>query len=187
MTDAIFTLNILREGEGTTTPAVGSHQYAQGTPVTLNATATLPWQFHQWRIDSNTFFASEISVLMDNNKTATAIFRRPLTSIPGGSFVYHNENTYLKLTGANNRVMNLNLNPNGGPWLNADSRPLRSELEGGIWTNSLRIAGVGAYWTRTEHNPNRGDYVLSNGTFNHESKTDTRGCLLYTSPSPRDS
>jgi len=170
LTDAIFTLNILREGEGATTPAVGSHPYAQDTSVTLTATATEPWQFHQWHIGPNTSSASQMTVLMDNNKTATAHFRRPLTGIPGGSFVSHNGITYLKLTGANNRVMRLESNVSG-TWLDADSRPSRSELEGGIWTNSLRIAGVSAYWLSTQHNSERGDFIsFPEGTFDHAKK-----------------
>lgn len=171
--DAIFTLNILRSGNGSTTPAVGSHPYPQGATATLDATATAPWQFRQWQIGSDIFFSAQLTVLMDSNKTATARFRRPLTGIPGGSYVSHNGFTYLKLTGANNRVMNLSLRGYGN-WHIPSSPPSRSELEGGVWTNSLRIAGVNAYWTDTEHNANRGVYVSSAGAFAHDSKNDTR-------------
>ena len=175
LTDTIFTLNILRSGEGNTTPAVGSHPFAQGTSVTLTANSTAPWQFHRWQIDNNTYHIAQRTVSMDSNKTATAFFRRPLTSIPGGSYVSHNGITYLKLTGADNRVMNLSLNGNG-VWSNTSSRPSRSELEGGIWTNSLRIAGVNSYWTSDERNNPHGYYISSpTGEVSDDKKREIKG------------
>lgn len=172
--DAIFTLNILHSGNGSVTPQVGSHLYPQGTTVTLTATATAPWQFHQWQIGNDVFYSAQLTILMDGDKTATARFRLPLTSVPGGSYVSHNGITYLKLTGANNRVMRLNLSGSGN-WSNTSSRPSRSELQEGVWTDALRIAGVNAYWTNTEHNDNRGVYVSSAKAFQHEEKNNALG------------
>ncbi|MBS3898095.1 MAG: hypothetical protein KGZ54_08250 [Dethiobacter sp.] len=172
--DAIFTLNILRSGNGATTPVVGLHLYPQGATATLTATPTAPWQFHQWQIGNAFFSSAQQTITMDSDKTATSRFRLPLTSILGGSYVSHNGVTYLKLTGANNRVMRLHLSGSGN-WSNPTPRPTRIELEGGIFDNSRRIAGVGAYWTSTKHNTNRGVYISSTGAFQHEKMADSLG------------
>lgn len=169
-----YTLTVIHSGSGNTTPGPGSHTYNQGDPETLTAAANSPWQFHRWEIGTDTYISPQVNITMDNHITATAIFRLPLTAIPGGSYVHHQGTTYLKLTGANNRVMKLELS-GSGTWQNSESRPSKSELEGGNWTNTLRINGVNAYWIRDQHNPTRGIYVKTAGDFDHQPKGNSLG------------
>lgn len=73
------TLTMAVVGNGTTTPNVGNHSYANGTVVNITAVPDAHWAFVNWTTDGN---ISEIdnpgiastTVLVDANKTVTATF-----------------------------------------------------------------------------------------------------------------
>ncbi|MBS3887460.1 MAG: hypothetical protein KGZ56_10440 [Dethiobacter sp.] len=71
-----FDLTIAHDGQGSSIPGIGTHQYNSGATVALSATPESGWRFVRWAVGSTTFFAHNISVVMDSNKTATAVFSR---------------------------------------------------------------------------------------------------------------
>ena len=73
--DALYTLTIVVEGQGQTTPAAGEHTYAAGTPVTLQATPAAGWLFESWKGD---YVSDEPGgvIVMNEDKTVTAVFEQ---------------------------------------------------------------------------------------------------------------
>ncbi|MFN2396804.1 MAG: MBG domain-containing protein, partial [Bacteroidales bacterium] len=70
-----YQLTIIVEGEGITDPEEGVHLYGYDEVVTLTATpANENWAFVKWVIDDIDYFESQINVLMNSDKVATAIF-----------------------------------------------------------------------------------------------------------------
>ncbi len=61
-------------GNGTTTPAVGSHTYTEGTMVNINAIPAAGWQFDGWTGDVADPNSASTTVTMDSDKTVTANF-----------------------------------------------------------------------------------------------------------------
>ncbi|MBN1281141.1 MAG: InlB B-repeat-containing protein [Candidatus Thermoplasmatota archaeon] len=59
---------------GTTTPAVGSHTYLQGTIVSLSATPFAGYSFDHWTGDVTHPTAASTTITMDGNETVTAHF-----------------------------------------------------------------------------------------------------------------
>jgi len=70
----IYTLTILVNGSGDTTPAVGKYVYEEGTVVDISATPDEGWQFDGWSGDVADPGSASTSVIMDADKTVTAIF-----------------------------------------------------------------------------------------------------------------
>jgi len=72
----VHTLTLEVEGGGTTAPAVGSHDYNQGSTVDITAIPDNGWQFDSWagEVDDTGLTATTISI--DSNKTVTAIFKK---------------------------------------------------------------------------------------------------------------
>ena len=75
-TPAVLTVNVV--GEGTVSPTVGTHNYAIGSTIGLNA---LPksgtgYAFDHWEGDISTE-SSNTQILMDTDKTVTAVFVTP--------------------------------------------------------------------------------------------------------------
>ncbi|HPC17179.1 MAG TPA: carboxypeptidase regulatory-like domain-containing protein [Candidatus Hydrogenedentes bacterium] len=68
-------LTILVEGDGTTSPAEGTHTYAIGTQVAISATPEDEWRFDHWEGDLNSLNASDV-VVLDRDKTVKAVFIR---------------------------------------------------------------------------------------------------------------
>ncbi|UNC92713.1 hypothetical protein [Candidatus Contubernalis alkaliaceticus] len=93
----------------------------------------------------------------------------PIGSIDGGSYVEYNGELYQKLTGENSRVIETEFDGEG-VWSDATSRPLKAELEGGVWTNELRELDETAYWTRSVAGAD-GWYVSTTGSFSNDVKS----------------
>lgn len=76
--DVDYTLTMAVNGIGTTTPAVGSHNYAAGTVVNITATPDNEWQFVNWTTANMSEIANataaSTTVTVDENKTVTAKF-----------------------------------------------------------------------------------------------------------------
>lgn len=70
---ADYTLNITVNGNGTTTPPVGSHTYAADTSISVTATPTTGATFTGWS-GAATGTSNPISVTMDGNKSLNANF-----------------------------------------------------------------------------------------------------------------
>ncbi|TYB95819.1 MAG: hypothetical protein FXF54_04560 [Kosmotoga sp.] len=71
-----YTLTMLEpKGEGTTYPSTGTHEYLEGTELTLIATPLKGWQFDKWEINEE-FYSSEqsTSLIIDSDKKAQAFF-----------------------------------------------------------------------------------------------------------------
>lgn len=69
-----YELTISIEGQGTTTPAVGTHSYDENTEVNLTASPDDGWEFEKWVIDGVDVMEVSTQVTMDNDITAVAHF-----------------------------------------------------------------------------------------------------------------
>jgi uncharacterized repeat protein (TIGR02543 family) len=69
-----LTMAVSPLGGGTTTPSVGTHDYAEGTVVPITATAAAGYQFVNWTGDV-TGTDNPTTVTMDGDKTVTANFQ----------------------------------------------------------------------------------------------------------------
>ncbi|HEY33364.1 MAG TPA: hypothetical protein G4O10_09725 [Dehalococcoidia bacterium] len=69
-----LTLTMAVNGSGSTTPAVGTHQYSEGEVINITATAASGWQFDGWTGDVPNSNSASTTVTMDADKTATANF-----------------------------------------------------------------------------------------------------------------
>ncbi|MBN1560687.1 InlB B-repeat-containing protein [candidate division KSB1 bacterium] len=67
-------LTIQKEGNGTTTPPVGTHSYATGTTVTVQATADAGSQFNYWTGPVSDPNSATTTVYLNGDKTVTAYF-----------------------------------------------------------------------------------------------------------------
>lgn len=70
---AQYELEINIVGNGQTNPAAGTHTYADGTAVNVNAIADEGWYFDRWEGDASGTASSTV-VTMDANKSITAVF-----------------------------------------------------------------------------------------------------------------
>ncbi len=68
-------LIIDKEGQGTTEPTEGIHEFGKGTEVELKATPAGGWKFDKWVINGEKHEAN-ITVTMNEDKTATAYFEK---------------------------------------------------------------------------------------------------------------
>ena len=69
-----YTLTIDTNGNGTTTPSAGSHDYTDGTQITLSASASDGWQFDRWEVSDATYQTSEVQITISQDLSATAYF-----------------------------------------------------------------------------------------------------------------
>jgi PKD repeat protein len=70
-----FDLTIAVFGSGSTVPAVGNHTYAEGTLVSVTATADPGWTFNNWLLDGvPAGSVNPIEVTMDDDHALTAYF-----------------------------------------------------------------------------------------------------------------
>jgi hypothetical protein len=69
-----YTLNMTVIGNGTTTPTVGDHSYANGTVVNITATPATYWYFVNWTGNVADPNSASTNVTVDANKTVTANF-----------------------------------------------------------------------------------------------------------------
>ncbi len=72
----IFTLSMAEPtGQGSVSPAVGNHNYIEGTTVPLSATPADGWGFEAWYLDGSHYSDSQnVSVVMDRDKSVSATF-----------------------------------------------------------------------------------------------------------------
>lgn len=69
-------LTVSVNGNGTTSPEVGTHSYDWGSTVNITATASANWAFSSWSGDVADNMSANTTVTIDNDKTVTANFVR---------------------------------------------------------------------------------------------------------------
>jgi hypothetical protein len=70
-----YELTITVTGSGTTTPAVGSHMYDEGTVVPVTAVPAIGWSLDHWLLDSvDAGMTNPYSVTMDSDHALEAVF-----------------------------------------------------------------------------------------------------------------
>ncbi len=70
----VHTLTMQLVGNGSTTPMVGTHDYGEGTVVTITATPNSGWQFNSWSGDVTNPSSATTTLTMGSDKTVTANF-----------------------------------------------------------------------------------------------------------------
>ncbi len=68
-----YELTVYIEGEGSTDPAEGTHEYEEGEKVTVEAVPDEGWEFVEWEGDYEGT-DEEITITMDDDKEVTAVF-----------------------------------------------------------------------------------------------------------------
>ena len=119
-----------------------------------------------------------------------------IKDISGGKYIKYNNKYYLKLTGENSRVLNYKEYSSfygNIAWSGTDpGYPKRTELEGGVWTNTLRklyqpgTTTLREYWTGTvsssdSSGPTSGWVVNTSGSFSSKSLTSNSSLFVATS------
>jgi hypothetical protein len=69
-----YTLTMAVDGNGSTTPSVGSHTYDAGSAVNISAMADSGWRFDHWSGNVANPSSLSTTVTMDSNKIVTAHF-----------------------------------------------------------------------------------------------------------------
>jgi len=69
-----FNLTIEVEGNGTTSPEIGTHQYEEGSSVTLIATPDEGWSFTRWVVNSQEYSEPEVQIEVVEDIQAKAYF-----------------------------------------------------------------------------------------------------------------
>ncbi|MFC1875285.1 hypothetical protein ACFLY3_03980 [Chloroflexota bacterium] len=77
-----YTLTMVVNGNGTTSPMVGNHTYVEGTVVNITATPDDNWQFDGWSGDVVDPNSAGTTVTMDSDKTVTANFSQMEDTTP---------------------------------------------------------------------------------------------------------
>ena len=70
----MHTLTMEISGEGSTRPATGTYNHAEGTVVSITATPDSGWRFDSWTGEVNDPDSSATTFTMDSDKTITANF-----------------------------------------------------------------------------------------------------------------
>ena len=71
-------LTVSAQGGGGTDPYTGTHRYAPGVTVPLNAWDNVPWYFDHWSGDLDTT-DRQTSIVMNGPKSVTAVFKEKYT------------------------------------------------------------------------------------------------------------
>ena len=74
-TTATHDLTISVNGQGSTSPSVGTYEYYDGTQVTITASPASGWEFNHWSGDASGT-SPTIVITMDSNKDVTAYFEQ---------------------------------------------------------------------------------------------------------------
>ena len=69
-----FNLTVSQVGNGTTSPALGSHVYDKDFQLTLTAIPDLGYDFQKWVIDGVDYASATSTITMDKDKNAVAYF-----------------------------------------------------------------------------------------------------------------
>jgi uncharacterized repeat protein (TIGR02543 family) len=77
-----YALTVQLNGNGSTTPAAGVHDYGEGSLVSITATADNGWRFDGWTGDVADPSSAMTTVTMDSDMTATANFSEVRTIQP---------------------------------------------------------------------------------------------------------
>lgn len=75
-------LTIAVDGNGSTTPSVGSHTYGEGSVVSITAEPDSGWNFVNWTGDVADADSASTTVTMDADKSVTAHFTKQTTNLP---------------------------------------------------------------------------------------------------------
>jgi len=70
----MFTLTMAVNGSGSTSPAVGEHEYEEGTVVNISAIPDQDWQFVNWSGGVDNPNSASTTITMDADKSVTANF-----------------------------------------------------------------------------------------------------------------
>ena len=70
-----YTLTIAAGSGGTTSPAPGTYEYAEGTPVTVTALPRPGFTFKYWVLDGTTKYGNPITVTMNSDHVLKAYFK----------------------------------------------------------------------------------------------------------------
>ena len=73
-TQNMYTLTLATEGGGNVTPAVGTHNYPEGTAVSITALADSGWRFDGWSGTALDHASTTTVVILDSDKTVVATF-----------------------------------------------------------------------------------------------------------------
>ncbi len=68
------TLTMAVDGQGSTSPSVGSHSYNEGENVSISASPAVGWAFSNWVGDVSSASSPNTTVTMNADKTVTAVF-----------------------------------------------------------------------------------------------------------------
>ena len=77
----VHTLTMQVNGGGSTDPAVGTHDYNEGTVVSITATPNSGWQFVNWTGSVANPSSTTTTVTMDSDKTLTANFSQAVRTL----------------------------------------------------------------------------------------------------------
>lgn len=81
-TPTVYTLTMSVSGSGSTDPAIGPHDFVEGTVVAISATPDPGWQFDSWTGDVASAGSAMTTTTMDADKTITANFSQLATPTP---------------------------------------------------------------------------------------------------------
>jgi len=114
----IFTLTIAVNGNGSTNPAVGEHEYQEGEVVNITAIPDEGWQFVSWSVGVADPNSASTTVTIDSDKTVTANFSPEgvttytlIISVNGQGATSPSEGTYTYSEGT---VVDISANPASG-------------------------------------------------------------------------
>ncbi len=153
-----LTVQVSPSNYGYTIPSVGSHQYEQNTEINITAIPYSGYSFKQWNGDVVNPGLSETQVIMDTDKTVTAVFeegQQPVLCISHEFFDFGETTTSLPLTITNCGGGNLNWQVEETiSWLTASPTQGtnngtvtisidRSGLSSGSYTNNFAITSNG--------------------------------------------
>lgn len=86
-TKSVYTMTMETPlGEGTVTPAVGTHEYEEDVMVDLEAVPDSGWYFSQWEGEVQNNNAASTRIKMDKNQTVRAVFTDQDPTIPATGY-----------------------------------------------------------------------------------------------------
>jgi agmatine deiminase len=74
LTNTYYSLSVEIDGEGSTNPHSGVHEFLSGSEVTLSASPSNGWAFESWEINRIVYSSSEVTTTISEDVTAIATF-----------------------------------------------------------------------------------------------------------------